>query len=187
MSRTPGAEETAGPSAEQIEAVVLATRVLVAVTAQSLASLDDVTLPQFRVLVMIGSRGLQNLTAVAQGLGVHASNATRLCDKLVQAGLIHRSEDPADRRNVVLALTAAGYQLVHEVTDQRRAAIAQILANMPPQLRDDLVPVLRGFIRAAGEITEKQVWALGWSTEYPVDLHSSSDAGAGQREPDQQS
>ncbi|MFN2535463.1 MAG: hypothetical protein ABR528_09440, partial [Pseudonocardiaceae bacterium] len=78
MGRTPEGE-IAGPSAEQIEAVVLATRVLVAVTAQSIASVEDqVTLPQFRVLVMIASRGPQNLTAVAQGLGVHASNATRL-------------------------------------------------------------------------------------------------------------
>jgi DNA-binding MarR family transcriptional regulator len=177
MSRTPGGE-SAGPSAEQIEAVVLATRVLVAVTAQSLASLEDqVTLPQLRVLVMIASRGPQNLTAVAQGLSVHASNATRLCDKLVEAGLLQRSEDPADRRNLVLRLTAAGDQLVKDMTNQRRAAIAHVLANMHPALRDDLVPVLRCFAQAAGEITEKQVWALGWSTEHPVDLHYGNDAG----------
>lgn len=181
MNGTPGGEEIAGPSAEQIEAVVLATRVLVAVTAQSIASLDDrIPLPQLRVLMMIASRGPLNLTSVAQGLDVHASNATRLCDKLVEAGLIQRSEDPADRRNLVLRLSAAGSQLVQDVSDQRRAAIAQILANMPPELRDDLVPVLRGFADAAGEITEKQVWALGWSTEYPVDLHTGNDAGAGQ-------
>jgi DNA-binding MarR family transcriptional regulator len=180
MSRTPGGEEIAGPSPEQIEAVMLATRVLVAVTAQSLASVEHlITLPQLRVLVVIASRGPLNLTAVAQGLGVHASNATRLCDKLVEAALIQRSEDPADRRNLVLRLTAAGYQLVQGMTDQRRAAIATILAKMPPELRDDLVPVLRGFAQAAGEITEKQVWALGWSTEHPVDLRRSNNAGAG--------
>jgi hypothetical protein len=49
---------------------------------------------------------------------------------------------------------------------------------MSPGLRDDLVPVLRNFAQAAGEITEKQVWALGWSTEDPVDLHSNDDAEA---------
>ena len=185
MSRTPGGE-IAGASAEQIEAVVLATRVLVAVTAQSIASIEDqVTLPQFRVLVIIASRGPQNLTAVAQGLGAHASNVTRLCDKLVEAGLIERSEDPADRRNLVLSLTAAGYQLVQDVTDQRRAAIATILDKMSPELRDGLVPVLRGFAHAAGEISEKQVWALGWSTEHPVDLHSKNDTGSDQRGADQ--
>jgi DNA-binding MarR family transcriptional regulator len=166
--------------------VVLATRVLVAVTAQSLASLEgQVTLPQLRVLVMIASRGPQNLTAVAQGLGVHASNATRLCDKLVGAALLQRIEDPADRRNLVLRLTAAGDQLVRDMTDQRRAAIAQVLANMPAELREDLVPVLRGFAQAAGEITEKQLWALGWSTEHPVDLHSNDDPEADQRQADQ--
>jgi hypothetical protein len=43
------------------------------------------TLPQLRVLVVIASRGPQNLAGVAQGLGVHSSNATRACDKLVEA------------------------------------------------------------------------------------------------------
>jgi DNA-binding MarR family transcriptional regulator len=133
--------EISGPSAEQIEAVVLATRVMVAVTTQSLASVEDqVTLPQLGVLVMIASRGPQNLTAVAQGLEVHASNATRLRDRLVGAGLIQRSEDPADRRNLVLRLTAGGYQLVQDMTDQRRAAIATILAKMPAELLDGLDP-----------------------------------------------
>ncbi|MDQ3904219.1 MAG: MarR family transcriptional regulator [Actinomycetota bacterium] len=186
MSRTPRERQIAAPSTEQIEAVVLATRVLVAVTAQSLASLEDqVTLPQLRVLVMIASRGPQNLTAVAQGLGVHASNATRLSDKLVEAGLIKRSEDAADRRNLVLRLTAAGHELVRGMTDQRRAAIATILTKMSPELRDDLVPVLRDFAQAAGEIAEKRVWALGWSTEHPVDLHSNDDPEADQRQADQ--
>jgi hypothetical protein len=59
---------------EQVDAVMLAMRVLVAVTAQSVAELDErVTLPQLRVLVVIASRGPQNLAAVAQGLGVHSS------------------------------------------------------------------------------------------------------------------
>jgi DNA-binding MarR family transcriptional regulator len=132
MSSTPGGQDIAGPSTEQIDAVVLATRVLVAVTAQSIVSVEDrVSLPQFRVLVMIASRGRQNLRSVARGLGVHASNVTRLCDKLVEAGLLQRSDDPADRRNLVLGLTAAGDQLVKDVTNQRRAAIASVLPRCP--------------------------------------------------------
>jgi DNA-binding MarR family transcriptional regulator len=148
---------------------------MVAVSAQSLARVEDqVTLPQFRVLAMIASRGSQNLTSVAEGLGVHTSNATRLSDKLVEAGLIHRSEDPTDRRNLVLRLTAAGYRLVEAVTDQRRAAIAKALTKMPAPLRDDLLPALRAFADAAGEIPESQIWALGWTTEQPVDLHGDN-------------
>lgn len=73
-----------GADADQGNAVMRATRVLVAVTAQSVAELDErVTLPQLRILVVVAIRGPQNLTAVARSLGVHFSNATRACDKLV--------------------------------------------------------------------------------------------------------
>ncbi|HET9116775.1 MAG TPA: MarR family transcriptional regulator [Pseudonocardiaceae bacterium] len=158
--------DAVGPSPEHIEAVRLASRVLVAVTAQSLASVEDrVTLPQFRILAVLASRGAQNLRSVAHGLGVIPSAVTRLSDKLVSAGLIHRAADPADRRYLVLQLTPEGCQLVQSVIDQRSAAIATVLAKMPPRLRDDLLPALRAFVDAAGEIPERPVWALGWTTE----------------------
>jgi DNA-binding MarR family transcriptional regulator len=110
---------------------------------------DQVTLPQLRVLVVIASRGPQNLNVVAQALGVHSSNATRACDKLVEARLLHRSEDPADRRNLILRLTESGQQLVRTVIETRRAAIGTILANMRVQQRSSLIPLLRAFADAA--------------------------------------
>ncbi|HXT45209.1 MAG TPA: MarR family transcriptional regulator [Pseudonocardiaceae bacterium] len=160
--------ETPRPTQEEVEAVMLATRVLIAVTAQSVASVEDrVTLPQLRVLVMIASRGPQNLASVAQALGVHPSNATRRCDRLVEAGLIHRSDDPADRRNLILRLTPSGRELVLQMTERRRAAIENVLAKMPASLRGDLVPALRAFAQAAGEVPPSEAWALGWTTDRP--------------------
>ena len=68
---------------------MVAARVLVAVSAQSVAAVqDELTLPQLRVLVMVASRREMNLGAVAEGLGVHPSNATRAVDRLVVAGLL---------------------------------------------------------------------------------------------------
>lgn len=148
-----------------VEAVMAATRVLVAVSAQSVAAVDDVvTLPQLRVLVMVASRGGLNLGAVAAGLGVHPSNATRAVERLVVAGLLHRRDDPNDRRNLVLELSADGRALVERVMDDRRAAIAEILQEMPPARRRALVPVLRAFAAAAGEVPDGAVWSLGWTT-----------------------
>jgi DNA-binding MarR family transcriptional regulator len=165
--------DAAHPSAEQIDAVLVACRALVAVAAQSVASVEErVTLPQLRVLVMIASRGPQNLASVAAGLGVHASNGTRMCDKLVNAGLLHRSDDPTDRRNLVLQLTSSGQQLVDSMTEHRRTAIANVLAKMPAQLRSDLVPALLAFAEGAGEIPPDEAWALGWTTEQqPIGTH----------------
>jgi DNA-binding MarR family transcriptional regulator len=129
------------------------------------AAVDDVvTLPQLRVLVMVSSRGLLNLGAVAAGLGVHPSNATRAVDRMVGAGLLSRTDDPTDRRNLVLELTPAGQALVDKVMNERRSAIAKILNRMPASRRRALVPVLRSFAVAAGEVPAEAAWSLGWTT-----------------------
>src|SRR3954469_13313754 len=86
-----------------------ASRVLVSVVALSIAEVEDVvTLPQLRVLVMIASHGPQNLGSGAATLGVHPSNATRLCERLVVAGLVDRADDPQDRRFLRLGGTRGG-------------------------------------------------------------------------------
>lgn len=137
-----------------------ATRVLVAVSAQSVAAVDDVVkLPQLRVLVMVASRGGLNLGAVTAGLGVHPSNATRAVERLAVAGLLDRRDDPTDRRSLVLELSVHGRGLVERVMDERRTKIAEILARMPPSRRRALVPVLRSFAAAAGEVPASAVWS----------------------------
>jgi DNA-binding MarR family transcriptional regulator len=157
--------EPRGEWADDVEATMLAARALVAICAQSVAAVDDVlTAPQLRVLVMIASRGPLNLGAVARGLGVHPSNATRACDRLVSSGLLDRSDDPADRRNLQLRLTDQGRRLVDGVMDRRRHAIAEVLDRMPALQRTALVPVLVKFAEAAGEVPDEHLWSLGWTT-----------------------
>jgi DNA-binding MarR family transcriptional regulator len=148
-----------------VDAVMAAARVLVAVSARSVAGVDDmVTLPQLRAMVMIAGRGDLNLGAVARGLGVHSSNATRLVERLVVAGLVDRRDDPADRRNLVLGLTVAGQRLLDEVMEHRRRAVTEILGRMPAARRRALVPVMRAFAQAGGENPDDAVWSLGWTT-----------------------
>lgn len=159
---------TSGPDPE-VEAVMAAARVLVAVSARSVAELEDVvTLPQFRVLVVVASRGPLNLGAVAAGLGVHPSNATRAVERLVGLGLLDRREDPTDRRHLVLELTEAGRHLLDRVMGHRRAAVADILARMPAARRRALVPALRAFAEAGGEAPDSAIWALGWTSAEPA-------------------
>lgn len=161
--------EARGAWADDVEATMLAARALVAISAQSVAAVEDVVSPpQLRVLVMIASSGPLNLGAVARGLGVHPSNATRACDRLVAAGLLDRRDDPADRRNLQLQLTAEGRRLVDDVMDRRRQAIAAVLERMPALQRTALVPVLATFAEAAGELDEEHLWSLGWTSAPPA-------------------
>jgi DNA-binding MarR family transcriptional regulator len=172
---------------DDVEATMLAARALIAISAQSLADVDDVvTPPQLRVLVMIASRGPSNLGAVARSLGVHPSNATRACDRLVTAGLLDRRDDPADRRTLQLQLTEQGQALVDEVMNRRRHAIAAVLDRMPALQRTALIPVLTTFAEAAGEMADEHLWSLGWTTpsaEGRAEASGSSDAPGTSRTP----
>ena len=154
--------------ADDVEAVQAASRVLVGVAAQSLADIEDaVSVPQLRAMMILSTRGPMHLTALAEAMGVHPSNATRACDRLVAAGLLDRRDNPADRRHLLLTLTDAGRELVDGVMDRRRAAIGQILRAMPAADRAQLATVLTRFAQAGGEPQDTDLWAVGWITESP--------------------
>ncbi len=52
------------PSTEQVDAVLRASRALVGIAATSLAAVEDVvTVPQWRVLVLVYTRGPMNLAS----------------------------------------------------------------------------------------------------------------------------
>ena len=132
--------------------MLTASRVLVAVSARSLAAAEErVTLPQFRLLVVLASHGEAKLVTLADSLAVNPSTAMRMIDRLVATGLVSRRVNPSSRREVVLRLTSAGQQIVDDVTSRRRCEIAAIVARMPERHRTGLVKALRAFAEAAGE------------------------------------
>jgi DNA-binding MarR family transcriptional regulator len=143
------------------DAVLTASRVLVAVAARSLADEGDISLQQYRALVVLASRGPQRPVDLAQALGVDPSTATRLCDRLVRKRLISRRREGEDRRAVRLDLAAAGRRLVDRVTATRRAEIERILTNVPVEKRKDLVEAFAAFGDAAGEVPDTQ-WKRSW-------------------------
>lgn len=145
-----------------IDAVLRASRALVAVAARSLAVVaDDVTLPQYRALVLLAGHGPQSVAALAGALSVSPSTATRMSDRLVRKGLVRRRVPTHDRRQVRLGLTATGRQVVSEVTAHRRAEITRIVQAVPPSARDQLVVALNAFAESAGELDDRD-WAAGW-------------------------
>jgi DNA-binding MarR family transcriptional regulator len=135
-----------------VEVALRAARVFAAVTAQSLArAAPGVTLPQLRVLTVASEIGTLSNADVARTLGIHISNASRLCERLVQAGLLDRRDSATDRRQVELTLTDAGHHLVTTVTEHRRTAFTSILAGMEPAERRSLSEPLRAFVRSGEE------------------------------------
>jgi len=144
------------------DALLTASRALVAVAARSLAVVDDVTLPQFRALVVLMRPTAVTVGDLAEALDVHPSTATRLCDRLERKRLIRRRPGAAaDRRETTVGLTAQGRRLVTRVTDRRRRDIAAIAAAMSSEDRAVAIKGLTSFANAAGELPV--VDPFGWS------------------------
>jgi DNA-binding MarR family transcriptional regulator len=134
------------------DALLTASRLLVAISAHSIAAADDsITIPQFRTLVLLSNRGPTNLATLAGLLGVQPSATGRMVDRLVGAGLIDRLPHPTSRRELLAALTVRGSEIVSEVTAQRHAEIARIVQKMPLEQRHGLVRALTAFTAAGGE------------------------------------
>ena len=146
-----------------VDAVLTASRVLVAIAARSLADAgEEVTLTQYRSLVVLASRGPQSVAALAEALAVTPPTASRLCERLVRKGLVRRRAGRHDRRQARVALTESGSALIDTVTARRRDEIADLLASIPPEDRRSVVVALRQLAASAGEVPE-QDWNGGWA------------------------
>ena len=154
---TDGAPATAG----DISQLMLASRAVIAAAVRALESVDaGISVPQMRVLVLLWTGEPLNLSAVAEGLGVNASNASRTCDRLVAAGLVDRGASATDRRQVALTLTPEGRVLVERLMLRREQELGAIVARMTPADQEQLMRALQPFNEAAS--------ADLWPTEHQV-------------------
>lgn len=157
-----GSGQEPDPDEVVVEALMGASRFLTAVVARSLSEVHgSISTPQLRVLVMLSQRERLNLSAVADGLGVNVSNASRTCDRLVGAGLVSRRDDPADRRHLVLALTKDGIALVDSLMARRRAIFSQVTGQMSDDGRGRLAEGLGALLEAVAALPDAESFMAG--------------------------
>jgi len=139
-------------SSDASEEMLIASRALLGIVARSVApALEVVSLPQFRVLVLLSVEGPTRVGQLAERVSANPSTFSRSVDRMVAGGWVVRAENPESRREVLLELTEDGRWLVESVTTRRRRAIDQVLTKMTAAERADLVTALNAFTDAAGE------------------------------------
>ncbi len=152
----------AAPLDDEAMATLVASRSLLGFVARSLAPvLDTMTMPQYRVLVVLDGAGSLRMSDLAERVGVHPSTLSRTVEKLVTAGWLDRAASEDSRREVHVSLSDAGVRLVGTVTAERRAAIATVLAGMEPADRAAVRQGMELFARAAGEASPPDLLELG--------------------------
>jgi len=102
------------------------------------------SLPQLEALHFIAPEH-RTMRALAAHLKVKAPSATALVAELARAGLITRSTG-ADRREVMLALTAKGTKVLRTSVARRAKVIHDILLPLPARDRKAFDRILRTII-----------------------------------------
>jgi DNA-binding MarR family transcriptional regulator len=143
---------------EELVAFEVATRDLIGVALRSVDRLE-VSLPQFRLLLVLHELGRSTSTQCAQALGVVGSSVTRLADRLHASGHLIRGADPGNRSVVTLELTESGRRVVKQVTARRRRELSRVLDRLDPAMRTSCAAALRTLHELLGD-------------EYTDDLHS---------------
>ena len=147
-------------SEQAIEDLVRASRIFVAVAANSLDADDEgLSLQQYRALSLLSSEENQRPADLARSLGVTPSTTTSLCDRLAQKRLISRRRRGPDRRSVYLVVSAKGHEELERVTSRRRDLLREIFVRLPSATRAQLAEALPAFIEAAGEV-DLDEWSI---------------------------
>ncbi|HLT21706.1 MAG TPA: MarR family transcriptional regulator [Thermomicrobiales bacterium] len=109
----------------------------------------DLTLPQIRTLVSLAD-GPERMSEIAAQGGTSLSAATAMIDRLVEKGLVVRSQDPRDRRVVVCELTDAGRETLRSLWSIRQDSLRELARHMSEQELRTVVDALEILVRAAG-------------------------------------
>ena len=106
----------------------------------------DVTMPQAKLLYLLGAGGDLHMSALVTRLGVSLSTVSGLVDRVVDHGLATRRDDPADRRQVVVGLTPDGAAFIDRFRELNARQMRELLELLDPIELDQV----RGALAALG-------------------------------------
>lgn len=144
------------------KAALRASRAMLGIVARSVApALEQVSLPHFRVLVLLETGGPMRVGALAERLGIIASTFTRSLDRLEAGGWVRRTPSEESRRERIVTISESGSELVRTVSAARTAELEAVLARVSGEDRAVLERAFLAFADEAGEPAVDDLLVLG--------------------------
>ena len=100
------------------------------------------SLSQANSLFRLYHHGASPVSDLADHLGVTMAAVSQLLAPLDKSGLIQRTEDPADRRVKMIALTPKGILTVREAMHARHAWLEDLAALLTAREKETILPAL---------------------------------------------
>jgi DNA-binding MarR family transcriptional regulator len=131
---------------ELAQALSHAERRVVARLGRALES-EGCTVSQWRILWLLSDERGHRMSEIAEFALVPAPSLTRLIDRMVTDGLVHRRVDESDRRRVLVHLTPRGRALYRRLHGRVEREQQVVLAGADPGEAKRLLDLLGALVR----------------------------------------
>lgn len=100
------------------------------------------SMSQMTSMFHILHRGNCSISDLAEHLAISNAAASQLTERLVQQGLLTRSENPSDRRNKLIVLTEKGRQTAQESMQARQAWVQELAGSLSEPEKQQVIAAL---------------------------------------------
>jgi MarR family transcriptional regulator, organic hydroperoxide resistance regulator len=114
------------------------------------------TIAQLKSIFFIAAKGKTNFKKLADALGVTPPNITGIIDRLVEQGLVSRTENAEDRRIMLLQVTEKGQELVDNLHENKYHKMRNLMINMSEDELKAMMTGLKGILKAAKAISKEE-------------------------------
>lgn len=113
--------------------------------------LADRSPAQIRALGFLSRSKEQTVGELADLMGVTISTASGLVDKLVDNGLVERSTNPDDRRQVLIRLAPPAIEMHAQIKEIRRRQVLSAVDSLDANQRDLFVKSIQAIAKALAD------------------------------------
>ncbi|MBN1997317.1 winged helix DNA-binding protein [candidate division KSB1 bacterium] len=100
---------------------------------------EHLTMRQYQALVLLQTSGRMTLTDLCKKLNLAASTGTELVNRMISAGLLEKSPEITDRRQVLILLTEKGKSLLEQRKQQMTDMFEKFMLPFGEQDRNNFV------------------------------------------------
>jgi len=93
---------------------------------------------------------------ISERIGISRAATSQMLDRLVQMGLLARTENPADRRAKQLSLTPKGIALMEQGIEMRRKWLENVTNRIPADQQADIRAALVALTNAALQLEQQE-------------------------------
>lgn len=116
-----------------------------------------VSMPQLSTLMHLHHHGVCGVSDIGEHLGVTSAAASQMIDRMVQQGLLERTEDTNDRRVKQISVTEKSRQLIEKSIAARQKWMEDLTTVLSPAEQEQIIQSLTLLTRSARQLRPQVV------------------------------